>query len=174
MTTPDLPLLTDLLGLIDEGAPLLEARVVCTVQAGAARFPVHALTLGNPSPEVPAIGFFGGVHGLERIGAEVVIAWLRSLVKRLAWDEGLHEQLKKVRLVFMPLVNPGGLWLGTAGQSERRGPDAQRSRRRALRRCRSWSAASGSAAACRVPRRRGRADGARRPPRCASSSKANC
>lgn len=113
VATPDLPLLDDLLGLIDEGAPHLQARTVCTVAAGAARFPVHALTLGNPSPEVPAIGFFGGVHGLERIGAEVVVAWLRSLVKRLAWDEALHEQLRRVRLVFMPLVNPGGYWLGT-------------------------------------------------------------
>lgn len=113
VATPDLPLLNDLQGLIDEGAPHLDARAVCTVEAGAARFPVHALTLGNPSPEVPAIGFFGGVHGLERIGAEVVVAWLRSLVKRLAWDEALHEQLKRVRLVFMPLVNPGGFWLGT-------------------------------------------------------------
>jgi hypothetical protein len=32
---------------------------------------------------------------------------------RLAWDETLHRQLDTMRLVFMPLVNPGGTWLGT-------------------------------------------------------------
>lgn len=113
LTATVLPQLTALLELIDEGAPHLQSRVLCDVQAGPHRFPVHALTLGNPSPEVPAVGFFGGVHGLERVGAEVVLAWLRHLVKRLAWDDSLHEQLRQVRLVFMPLVNPGGFWLGT-------------------------------------------------------------
>jgi hypothetical protein len=59
------------------------------------------------------VGYFGGVHGLERIGAEVVIAYLHSLVMRLQWDSTLHCQLESVRLVFMPLVNPGGMALGT-------------------------------------------------------------
>ena len=68
-----------------------------------------AITLGNPSLDVPAIGFFGGVHGLERIGAEVVIAHLASLVMRLRWDSSLHRQLEALRLVFMPIVNPGGM-----------------------------------------------------------------
>nr|WP_241696117.1 M14 family zinc carboxypeptidase [Solimonas terrae] len=110
--------------LIDQGAPYLEARVLCEVEAGTHRFPVHALTLGNPSPEAPAIGFFGGVHGLERIGAEVVMAYLRSLVMRLSWDNALHQQLQHVRMVFMPLVNPGGLWRGT--RANPRGVDLMR------------------------------------------------
>lgn len=113
VTLTEIPQLAELQSLIEEGHPQLEARTVCEVQAGRRRFPIHALTLGNPSPEVPAVGFFGGVHGLERIGADVVIAYLRTLVKRLQWDSVLHEQLQNVRLVFMPLVNPGGLWLGT-------------------------------------------------------------
>ncbi|HUP06723.1 MAG TPA: M14 family zinc carboxypeptidase, partial [Caldimonas sp.] len=37
----------------------------------------------------------------------------RSLVRRLAWDATLHQQLERVRLVFMPLVNPSGLLRGT-------------------------------------------------------------
>jgi hypothetical protein len=109
----ELPELIELQRLINAGHPHLQARVVCEVRVGEGRFPVHALTLGNPSPEVPAVGFFGGVHGLERIGAEVVLAYLNSLVMRLPWDTVLHQQLQGVRLVFMPLVNPGGLWLGT-------------------------------------------------------------
>ncbi len=113
VTTSLLPQLVELEALIEEGRPHLQSRIVCEVSAGRSRFPIHALTLGNPSREVPAVGFFGGVHGLERIGADVVIAYLRSLVKKLHWDNVLHEQLRGVRLVFMPLVNPGGLWLGT-------------------------------------------------------------
>jgi hypothetical protein len=60
-----------------------------------------------------AVGYFGGVHGLERIGASVVISYLQSLVMRLQWDSALHQQLESVRLVFMPLVNPGGMAMNT-------------------------------------------------------------
>ncbi|MGH8446326.1 MAG: M14 family zinc carboxypeptidase [Solimonas sp.] len=118
------PELAELQRLIDTAPPQLETRVLCEVDVRDRRFPVHALTLGNPAPEVPAVGFFGGVHGLERIGAEVVIAYLRSLVSRLSWDAVLHQQLERVRLVFMPLVNPGGLWLGT--RANPRGVDLMR------------------------------------------------
>ncbi|MGY4831183.1 M14 family zinc carboxypeptidase [Sphaerotilaceae bacterium SBD11-9] len=107
------PELHELQRLIEEGRPHLHADVLCEVSADGATLPVWALTLGNPSPEVPAVGFFGGVHGLERIGAEVLLAYLRHLVARLAWDEQLHRQLEGLRLVFMPIVNPGGLVLGT-------------------------------------------------------------
>lgn len=105
--------LTDLRRLLDEAGDLLDGRVLGEVELGRLRLPLLAISLGNPAPGLPAVGFFGGVHGLERIGAEVVIAWLRSLVMRLAWDTLLHEQLQRLRLVFMPLVNPGGLALGT-------------------------------------------------------------
>lgn len=108
-----LPELDALHGLIDEGAPLLQSRVACEVQVSGHKLPVHVLTLGPDDPQVPAVGFFGGVHGLERIGAQVVLAYLRSLVMRLKWDSTLHSRLEHLRLVFMPLVNPGGLYLGT-------------------------------------------------------------
>lgn len=119
-----LPELAELDQLIAEGQPHLAARTVCAVHVRGQTLPVQAITLGNPSPKVPAVGFFGGVHGLERIGAEVVIAYLRTLVKRLHWDHGLHQQLKTLRLVFMPLVNPGGLLLGT--RANPRGVDLMR------------------------------------------------
>jgi len=119
-----LPELSELDQLIAEGQPHLAARTVCEVRVRSQTLPVHVITLGNPSPKVPAVGFFGGVHGLERIGAEVVIAYLRTLVKRLHWDHGLHQQLKTLRLVFMPLVNPGGLLLGT--RANPRGVDLMR------------------------------------------------
>ena len=91
----------------------LETRRLCDVPLDGALLPVHAYLLGSRDPDAPAVGFFGGVHGLERIGTEVVIAFLHSLVMRLRWDAVLHRQLESSRLLFVPCVNPGGLVLGT-------------------------------------------------------------
>lgn len=96
-----------------QAGPLLEREDLATVVAAGRTLPVPVLCLGNPSPDVPAVGFFGGVHGLERIGSQVVLSYLASLVARLRWDALLHRQLEGLRMVFMPLVNPGGLLLGT-------------------------------------------------------------
>ena len=109
MAPAELPELIELQQIVDAGGEHLRQRVMCEVEVGAQRYPVLAITLGNPSLDVPAVGFFGGVHGLERIGAEVVIAHLHSLVMRLRWDSSLHRQLESLRLVFMPIVNPGGM-----------------------------------------------------------------
>jgi Zinc carboxypeptidase len=110
---PPLPEIDELPRLLEEGQPHLQARTLCEVQTGGQCFPVQVFTLGTSDPQAPVVGFFGGVHGLERIGAEVVMAYLTSLVHRLRWDRLLHQQLESLRMVFMPLVNPGGLWLGT-------------------------------------------------------------
>lgn len=114
MTVPELPELEALERIVELGSDWLESRVVCKVNLpGASCYPVHVITMGNSSPDVPGVGYFGGVHGLERIGAEVVIAYLHSLVMRLQWDSTLHKQLETLRLVFMPIVNPGGMAFGT-------------------------------------------------------------
>ncbi len=109
----ELPELAELQRVIAAGGPQLQTRIVCEVRSGKSQFPVHAISLGNPSKDVPAVGFFGGIHGLERIGAELVTAYLASLVTRLQWDSMLARQLEFMRFVFMPLVNPGGMLLGT-------------------------------------------------------------
>ena len=120
-----LPEIVALERIIELGDPHLDVQVLrqVSIPAGAS-FPVYAIALGNPSHDVPAVGFFGGVHGLERIGAQVVIAYLQSLVMRLRWDTSLRRQLESVRLVFMPLVNPGGTALGT--RANPRGVDLMR------------------------------------------------
>jgi hypothetical protein len=81
--------------------------------SGAETLPVYAITLGTGDPSAPAAGFFAGVHGLERIGTRVILSFLRGIVARLAWDETLHRQLETMRLVFMPLANPGGMLRST-------------------------------------------------------------
>lgn len=92
---------------IDSG--LLHHDVVATVTMGQTRLPLHVIQLGSSSPDVPAVGYFGGIHGVERIGTEVVITFLQSLIDRLRWDADLQHFLNRIRLVFMPLVNPVGM-----------------------------------------------------------------
>ncbi len=73
--------------------------------------PLLGITMGPEDPTLPTLGLFGGVHGLERIGSQVVIHVLESLVKRLSWDAVLQSQLERIRIVAMPVINPGGMLL---------------------------------------------------------------
>ena len=122
---PSLPELSALENVIELGGSHLDVRLLRQVSGlGASCYPIYSIALGNPSPDTPSVGFFGGVHGLERIGAQVVISYLQSLVMRLRWDTSLHRQLESVRLVFMPIVNPAGMALGT--RANPRGVDLMR------------------------------------------------
>ncbi|MGH8460559.1 MAG: M14 family zinc carboxypeptidase [Stenotrophobium sp.] len=107
--TGDFPELDALGTLMQRAGGLLRSEVVHEVQTGKETLPVHCLELGSTSALVPAVGFFGGIHGIERIGAQVIITFLHALVERLQWDDSLAQMLEQVRLVFMPLVNPGGM-----------------------------------------------------------------
>ncbi|HEY5922987.1 MAG TPA: DUF2817 domain-containing protein [Kofleriaceae bacterium] len=75
-------------------------------------FPIHAVRFGTADRSRPTLLVTGGVHGLERIGTHVAIAFLTSLVARLRWDELLHEALTRARILIVPLVNPIGMALG--------------------------------------------------------------
>lgn len=103
----------DLKSILAEGGSRFESRTLCEVRAAGQSFPVLAATIGSNAPDAPAIGFFGGVHGLERIGTQLILGYMRALLRRLEWDEQLHAQLSFVRLIFVPIVNPGGMWAGT-------------------------------------------------------------
>ena len=107
------PELDELQRLIDGAGPAARVTPLGEVAAGGRHLPLLAVELGSARADAPAIGFFGGVHGVERIGAQVVLAFLHTLVERLRWDDSLAQLLEGVRLVFLPLVNPGGMLLGT-------------------------------------------------------------
>lgn len=104
-----LPELAQLERLIAHGQGYLRAQTVAEVRAGGHALPVKLLSMGSERPDAPVVGFFGGVHGLERIGTQVVLAFIHNLLMRLRWDPLLEHQLSQVRLLFMPLVNPGGM-----------------------------------------------------------------
>lgn len=104
-----LPELQELERIVEEHGSCLEVRTLCEIAHGARRFPVYAVTAGNPSRDAPAVGFFGGVHGLERVGTQVLLSFLDSLGGRAAWDERIQRLLSELRIVFVPLVNPAGM-----------------------------------------------------------------
>jgi hypothetical protein len=107
------PELATLEALLERGRAHLRADIVASIDVDGSALPVWCLETGTTDIRAPAIGFFGGVHGMERIGSQVLLAWLHTLVERLAWDRHFAQLLDQVRLVFMPMVNPGGLLLGT-------------------------------------------------------------
>ncbi|GGC59136.1 M14 family zinc carboxypeptidase [Undibacterium terreum] len=115
---PELLELERLIGLIQKAVGQakelhLDVKTECEISMGKRQLPVYSIAMGNPDKDVPAVGFFGGIHGLERIGTQVLLSFLGSLLERLRWDHLLHQQLERVRLVFMPLINPGGMYQST-------------------------------------------------------------
>lgn len=113
LITQHLPELIQLEALIARGGPHLRSRVLTTITVEGQQLPIWCVEMGKNSTDVPAVGYFGGVHGMERIGTQVLLAYLHTLVERLQWDQSLHALLEKVRVVFVPILNPGGLWLST-------------------------------------------------------------
>lgn len=109
MAFAPLPELEELDRLAESAAGRAQVRTLCEVRDARARYPVRAFCLGTSRADAPAIGFFGGVHGLERVGSQVLLAYLGDLLERLGRDEALDRLLAEVRLVFMPIVNPAGM-----------------------------------------------------------------
>jgi hypothetical protein len=84
------------------------ARELARVEA----MPIYAFQFGAAERTAPSLLVIGGVHGLERIGTDVAIAFLSSLVARLGWDAVLHDALARCRVIVVPLVNPVGMARG--------------------------------------------------------------
>lgn len=87
-------------------------------------FPLKGLVIGNPSNDVPAFGLCGGVHGLERIGAQIVLSFLESFIEQCLWDKDIEKKLEGIKIIIFPVVNPGGIALGR--RSNPRGIDLMR------------------------------------------------
>ncbi len=93
--------------------PQLRAKTLTEVESDGKLYPVICAELGSEQANIPCIVFIGGVHGVERIGTQVQLALLSSLLTRLAWDSQLQALLNRVRVCFIPILNPVGLAKGT-------------------------------------------------------------
>lgn len=104
------PELDQIEAIIQSGGALhLRSQVLCHVSSGDGSLPIYALTLGSGAQDAPCMTYVAGVHGLERIGTQVVIAFLEGLLERLKWDRVLIDMLHRVRIHVLPLVNPVGM-----------------------------------------------------------------
>ncbi len=72
-------------------------------------YPIHAFIFGSQDQSKPTLGLFGGVHGLERVGSQVLLGFLKSFINQLNWDENLRDSLKDFRIVAIPIINPVGM-----------------------------------------------------------------
>lgn len=88
---------------------LVQTSVLTVIEHKGVSYPIHSFVIGSSDPNAPTLGLFGGVHGLERVGTQVVVGFLKSLVAQLQWDRALCESLKHYRIVSIPLINPVGM-----------------------------------------------------------------
>ncbi len=118
------PELAKLESLIENAPKTVKISVQGTVQTKKHELPIYTITIGTTDRSKPTLGLFGGVHGLERIGSQCVLAYLDSLFEQMRWDEDLNSRLQDVRIVSIPIVNPGGMLMGT--RSNPKGVDLMR------------------------------------------------
>ncbi len=106
-----LPELDALERTIEVLSPHADIQTLAKINTRGKEFPLYSISLGSKDPKAPVLGLFAGVHGLERIGTRIVIAYLQTLAELMSWDETVSNLLKKSRLVLVPLINPGGMYL---------------------------------------------------------------
>ena len=104
-----IPELNEIYDLANKHPDIIQVKVLEYVDTKHGKFPIPAIIIGPDDKTLPTLGLFGGVHGLERIGTQVLLSYLYTLNKRLNWDEDFKEQLKSRRIVCIPIVNPWGL-----------------------------------------------------------------
>ncbi|GGY40569.1 peptidase M14 [Bacterioplanes sanyensis] len=109
-----LPELYELERLLERGREHLRisvpAHIPQPIDGQTLQLPFYVLEAGSRAPLAPTLVLVGGVHGIERIGTQVILAFLRTLLERLQWDPAIHEQLAQLRLLVIPIVNPAGMW----------------------------------------------------------------
>jgi hypothetical protein len=102
----------------------VRSEVIAYSEKDDLRMPIHKITFGSRDPEAPTLGFVGGVHGLERIGAQVCLSLFSSVAELSQWDRSFQRTLQDIRIFFIPTVNPVGIYRKT--RSNPRGVDLMR------------------------------------------------
>jgi hypothetical protein len=104
-----LPEINEIYRIGNNHKDLIDIHELGTVKTKDGSYPIIALTIGSKDKTKPTLGLFGGVHGLERIGTQVLLSFLNTLDKRFEWDEDFKDELKTRRIVCLPIVNPWGM-----------------------------------------------------------------
>jgi hypothetical protein len=107
----ELPELDHIKELAKTQDSLVKIDVIEEVTHDGVTYPIHSFVIGTQDASRPTIGLFGGVHGLERVGTQVVLSYLTSTLAQLKWDKDLRRTLQKARICSVPLINPIGMSL---------------------------------------------------------------
>lgn len=97
--------------LIESFGDLARVEVVEHVEHDNYHYPLYTLEMGSKDPTSPVLAFFGGVHGLEKIGSEVILSYMELVLELYKWDHEFQARMQESRLLFMPIVNPLGIIL---------------------------------------------------------------
>lgn len=108
MSFPELVFLESLLEDLRDHARVEQ---VASIPYAGLHFPIYSVVLGAKDPAAPTLCLTGGVHGNEKIGAQVVLSTLETFSELLRWDELTHLALQRARIAVMPIVNPVGMYL---------------------------------------------------------------
>ncbi|MGR5268717.1 DUF2817 domain-containing protein [Vibrio astriarenae] len=73
--------------------------------------PLYALNIGAKDPTLPCLVLTGSIHGVERIGSQIILAFIKSLMRRIQWDKELQRLLTRIQIIAIPVVNPWGVAL---------------------------------------------------------------
>ncbi|MBU6154464.1 MAG: DUF2817 domain-containing protein [Bdellovibrionales bacterium] len=84
-------------------------RNLSSLKSGSSEYSIFAFSAGSESPNAPHLIFTAGIHGLEKIGTQVALSFMSHLEARLPWDELLQEAFRRIRISFLPLLNPIGM-----------------------------------------------------------------
>lgn len=104
-----------------ERYPELSLTTLTRIEHQGFEMPLQRLSMGSQDPTAPCLILTGSIHGVERIGSQIILAFIKSLLKRRHWDSQLNDTLNKIQVLTVPVVNP---W-GVTGQSSRCRFDAQ-------------------------------------------------
>ena len=121
---------------------------------GPLQHPVYSISFGSKSVDAPVLAFIGGVHGLEKIGTRVVLAFLNTVTTALKWDRSLRQILDSTRLCFYPIVNPVGMAMSR--RSNGRGIDLMRNSPVDAGKTPYWALHSGHRISAKLPWYRGK------------------
>lgn len=92
---------------------MLTREELAPASATGCAYPMELLSLGTTRADAPRAIIVGGIHGNERIGVDVVLAFLHSLLEQATWDHHLQSLLQEIRLLVVPIANPAGYLHGT-------------------------------------------------------------
>jgi hypothetical protein len=110
-----IPELSDLEQLALQHPGILKLERLADVAAPNGSLPLYGFSLGSQDPTAPTFGLFGGVHGLERIGSQVLLSFLKTLLQRISWEKDWQFFFDRCRLVSIPIINPVGMSLTRRG-----------------------------------------------------------